>query len=138
MTKRRWLMLALAAAAIVLLAGRAVAGAYADYLWYESVGAGALWRTRLQATLLLEFGSALLAALFAFCNLYAVRQSVVQLVLPRRVANLEIGEEVPGRYLIGAAITLSIVLAALLTFPSGDWMSFVLARWGRSFSETDP
>lgn len=138
MKKRRWLMLALAAAAIVLLAGRAVAGAYADYLWYESVGAGALWRTRLQATLLLEFGSALIAALFAFCNLYAVRQSVVQLVLPRRVANLEIGEEVPGRYLMGAAITLSVILALLLTFPSSDWMSFVLARWGRAFSETDP
>ena len=131
-------MLALAAAAILLLAGRAVAGAYADFLWYESVGAGPLWRARIEATAMLELGSAVIATLFAFCNLYAVRQSVVQLVLPRRLANLEIGEEVPGRYLIGAAITLSIVLAALLTFPSGDWMSFVLARWGRSFSETDP
>lgn len=138
MTKRRWLMLALAAAAILLLAGRAIAGAYADFLWYESVGAGALWRTRIEATLILELGSALVAALFAFCNLYAVRQSVVQLVLPRRLANLEIGEEVPGRYLIGAAATLSIILAALLTFPASDWMSFVLARWGRVFSETDP
>lgn len=138
MTKRRWLMLALAAAAIVLLAGRELAGAYADYLWYESVGAGALWRTRLQATIVLELGSAVIAALFAFCNLYAVRQSVLQLVLPRRLANLEIGEEVPGRYLMGAAIALAIVLALLLTFPSSDWLSFVLARWGRPFSETDP
>ncbi|HET7373716.1 MAG TPA: UPF0182 family protein [Gemmatimonadaceae bacterium] len=138
MTRRRWLMLALAAAAVLLLAGRAVAGAYADYLWYESVGAGALWRTRVQATLILEFGSALLAALFAFCNLYAVRQSVVSLVFPRRLANLEIGEEVPGRYLMGAAITLSVILAVLLTFPSSNWMSFVLARWGGNFSETDP
>ena len=138
MTKRRWLMLALAAAAVLLLAGRAVAGAYTDFLWYQSVGAGALWRARIQATAMLELGSALIAAVFAFCNLYAVRQSVVQLVLPRRLANLEIGEEVPGRYLIGAAATLSILLAVLLTFPSSDWMSFDLARWGRLFSETDP
>jgi uncharacterized protein len=138
MTKRRWLMLALAAAAVLLLAGRAVASAYVDFLWYESVGAGALWRTRAEAMVMLELGSALVAAVFAFCNLYAVRQSVIQLVLPRRLANLEIGEEVPGRYLIGAAVTLSIVLAALLAFPSGDWMSFVLARWGRAFAETDP
>ena len=97
MTKRRWLMLALAAAAVLLLVGRAVAGAYTDFLWYQSVGAGALWRARIQATAMLELGSALIAAVFAFCNLYAVRQSVVQLVLPRRLANLEIGEEVPGR-----------------------------------------
>ena len=138
MTKRRWLLLALAAAAILLLAGRAIAGAYTNFLWYESVGAGALWRTRIEATTILELGSALVAAVFAFCNLYAVRQSVVQLVLPRRLANLEIGEEVPGRYLIGAAATLSVILAALLTFPSSDWLSFVLARWGRLFSETDP
>lgn len=131
-------MLALAAAAILLLAGRAVAGAYTDYLWYQSVGAGALWRARIEATVILELGSALIAALFAFCNLYAVRQSVVQLVLPRRLANLEIGEEVPGRYLIGAAITLALILAALLTIPSSDWMSFTLARWGRAFVETDP
>jgi uncharacterized membrane protein (UPF0182 family) len=131
-------MLALAAAAILLLAGRAVASAYADYLWYQSVGAGALWRTRVQATLILELGSAIVAALFAFCNLYAVRQSVVQLVLPRRVANLEIGEEVPGRYLIGAAVTLAVILAVLLTMPASDWMSFALARWGRPFAEADP
>jgi uncharacterized membrane protein (UPF0182 family) len=131
-------MLALAAAAILLLAGRAVAAAYAEYLWYQSVGAGALWRVRVESAAILEIGSALVAALFAFCNLYAVRQSVVQLVLPRKLANLEIGEEVPGRYLIGAAATLSVILAVLLTFPSSDWMSFVLARSGRAFSETDP
>ena len=47
MTKRRWLMLALGAAAVLLIVGRAVAGVYADYLWYESLGAAALWRTRL-------------------------------------------------------------------------------------------
>ena len=41
------------------------------------------------------------AGLFAFGNLYAVRQSVVSLVFPRRIGNLEIGEEVPGRYLMG-------------------------------------
>ena len=101
MTKRRWLMLALGAAAVLLIVGRALAGVYADYLWYESLGAVALWRTRLGAIATLRVGSVLAAGLFAFANLYAVRQSVVSLVFPRRVGNLEIGEEVPGRYLMG-------------------------------------
>jgi len=107
MTSRRWLMVVLGAAAVLLIAGRALAGAYADYLWYESLGAVALWRLRAKQTMLLEAGSALGAGLFAFANLYAVRQSVVQLVFPRRVGDIEIGEEVSGRYLLSATVGLS-------------------------------
>ena len=86
----------------------------------------------------MRVGSGVVAALFAFINLYAVRQSVVSLVLPRRLGNLEIGEEVPGRYLMGAAIALSLVLGVLLALPQQDWTSLVLARAGRPFNETDP
>ena len=49
MTTRRWLMVALGAAAVLLVVGRAVAGVYADYLWYDALGATALWRARLGA-----------------------------------------------------------------------------------------
>ena len=56
MTSRRWLMVVLGAAAVLLIAGRALAGAYADYLWYESLGAVALWRMRAKQTMLLEVG----------------------------------------------------------------------------------
>ena len=44
MTARRWLLLALAAAAVLLLAGRALAQAYVDYRWYEAMGAEQVWR----------------------------------------------------------------------------------------------
>ena len=92
-------MLALGVAAVLLLVGRALAGVYADYLWYDALGAGALWRAARRrrsrrSTRRLGRSS---PALFAFANLYAVRQSVVSLVFPRRVGNLEIGEEVPGQ-----------------------------------------
>src|SRR6185312_13269248 len=107
--------------------GRAVAGVYSDYLWYDALGATALWRARLGALTALRLGSGAVAALFAFINLYAVRQSVVSLVFPRRLGNLEIGEEVPGRYLIVAAATLAILLGAVLAVPQNDWMSLVLA-----------
>jgi len=138
MTSRRWLMVVLGAAAVLLIAGRALAGAYADYLWYESLGAVALWRLRAKQTMLLEIGSALGAGLFAFANLYAVRQSVVQLVFPRRVGDIEIGEEVSGRYLLGATVGLSALLGVVLTLPQDSWTSFFLARAGHPFHETDP
>src|SRR4029079_13115714 len=121
MTSRRRVMVVLGAAAVLLIAGRALAGIYADYLWYESLGAVALWRMPAKQTMLLEAGSALGAGLFAFANLYAVRQSVVQLVFPRKVGDIEIGEEVSGRYLLGATVGLSAILGVVLTLPQDSW-----------------
>ena len=122
----------------LLIVGRTLAGAYSDYLWYDSLGAVALWRTRLGAIVALRAGSAITAGGFAFINLYAVRQSIVSLVFPRRIGNLEIGEEVPGRYLMGAAIGLSIAIGVLLAIPQAEWTTFVLARSARPFGEADP
>jgi uncharacterized membrane protein (UPF0182 family) len=138
MNTRRWIMLGLGIAAVLLVVGRALAGVYSDYLWYDALGAGALWRLRMGSVLTMNVGSSLCAGLFAFCNLYAVRQSVVQLVFPRRVGNLEISEEVSGRYLMGAAILLSAVLGILLAIPHDDWMALVAARAGRLFGTLDP
>src|SRR5689334_22386395 len=138
MTTRRWLLLIVAVVAIVLIAGRALAGMYSDYLWYESLGAAALWRARLGAIATMRIASATVAGLFAFANLYAVRQSVVSLVFPRRLGNLEIGEEVPGRYLMTAAAGLSITLGVLLALPQQDWTTFELARAGLPFGEVEP
>lgn len=138
MTTRRWLIAVLAIVAVLLIAGRELASVYSDYLWYDALGARALWEARFWAGLAMRAGSAIAAGLFAFANLYAVRQSVVSLVLPRRLGNLEIGEEVPGRYLMATAIGLSVVLGALLAMPEQDWTTFLLARWGQPFGEQEP
>ncbi len=138
MTRRRWVVVGMAAVAILLLAGRALSSIYADYQWYEALGAGALWRLRTGAIAAIDGGAFLATTIFAFLNFYAVRHSVVSLVFPRRVGNLEIGEEVPGRYLIAAAVVLAIAIGLLL-LPSGDdWPSMVLARSGQSFAEAEP
>lgn len=138
MTTRRWLMAALAIVAVLLIAGRELASVYADFLWYDALGARALWQARFWAELTLRAGSVVAAGLFAFANLYAVRQSVVSLVLPRRLGNLEIGEEVPGRYLMATAVGLSALLGILLAMPEQDWTTYLLARWGQPFGETEP
>ncbi|MEO8881109.1 MAG: UPF0182 family protein [Gemmatimonadaceae bacterium] len=135
---RRWPVIALAVVAALLVIGRVAAGIVADYLWYASMGAAALWRERAMLMTAVCAGSALVAAAILFINLYVVRQSVVSLVLPRRVANIEIGEEVPGRYLVIAALLISLVLGWWLALPSESWRMFSLLRHGISFGESDP
>jgi len=135
---RRWPIIALAVVAILLVLGRVGAGIVADYLWYATMGASALWRERALLMTVICAGSALVAGAILFVNLYVVRQSVVSLVLPRRVANIEIGEEVPGRYLVGAALLISLVLGWWLALPAESWRMFSLLRHGLSFGETDP
>lgn len=138
MRSRRWLLLGLAGAALLLLLGRGIAALYVDYRWYAMMGATRLWRVQIVAGALARGLSFALGTLFALANLYAVRHSVVSLVLPRRVANLEIGEEVPGRYLLGAVIGLSLLVGALLTMGSASWMPAALLRYGLPFNESDP
>lgn len=138
MTRRRLLVGALAAVAVFLLLGRWIAALYTDFLWYQSLGAADVWRTRVVTTLVLGGASFAVASLFAFINLYAVRQSVVSLVLPRRIANIEIGEEVPGRYLLLIALALAALVGVAMMLPGDAWFEALLAGIGRPFGVTDP
>jgi uncharacterized membrane protein (UPF0182 family) len=137
-TGRRVLGGALAVTALVLLVGRWTAGLYTEYQWYASLGALDVWRARVSTTVALGTASFAAAALFAFINLFAVRRSVVSLVLPRRLANIEIGEQVPGHFLLGAVVLLSVMVGALLTAPLDGWHEALLAFVGKPFAEADP
>lgn len=138
MTARRGAALAVLTTAALLVAGRAITGVYVDYRWYRTLGASEIWSAQMGNSLLLRVLSALAATLFVFANLYAVRHSVVSLVLPRRLANLEIGEEVPGRHLVLAAGVLSVLGGVALALPKEAWTGFVLARAGQPFRDQDP
>jgi uncharacterized protein len=138
MAARRGIALAVLTTAALLVVGRAITGVYVDFRWYQTLGAGDVWNAQMGNSLALRALSGLAATLFVFANLYAVRHSVVSLVLPRRLANLEIGEEVPGRHLILAAGVLSILCGVALALPKDAWTGFVLARDGRRFGDQDP
>jgi uncharacterized membrane protein (UPF0182 family) len=137
-TKRRVVIGAFVTAALVLSLGRWASEQYTDSLWFAALGASDVWHARFVNGMALRLGSFLFASAFAFVNLYAVRQSVVSLVLPRRIANIEIGEEVPSRYLLFVTAALSMALGAALALPGDLWSTAMLARIGRPFSETDP
>ncbi len=138
MTRRRLGFLAVVTLAGLLITGRIAAGLFVQYEWFDALAARDVWMAKIGNDLLLRAATAALAALFALGNLYAVRRSIVSVVLPRRLGDLEIGEEVPGRYLNGAVVVLSIALGLLLAIPQHGWIELALARHGVPFGETDP
>src|SRR5687767_1270468 len=138
MTARRRLAIGLAVVAAVLLAGRAGALLFSDYAWYSALGASALWHERSRDTAGLHTVSALFAGLFSLVNLSAVRRSIISLALPRRLGNVEFGEEVPRRILDRAAFVLSALVAVVMSFFVPDWKRLAMVRLGTRFGERDP
>ncbi|HEX8848456.1 MAG TPA: UPF0182 family protein [Gemmatimonadaceae bacterium] len=136
MRGRRRLIIVVALAALLLLLGRGLAAVVLDYQWYAALGAGAVWRARAGLTALTGLVTFAAGSIFAFLNLYAVRGSVVSLVLPRRVANLEIGEEVPPRYLLAGTIVLALLLGVALI--QLDWIPAAKFVYADPFGEADP
>jgi uncharacterized protein len=138
MGKRRWILATVAGLAVLLLAGRVIAGVYAEWSWYAAMGALPIYQSKLFNEGALRGAAGILGFAFAFANLYTVRRSIVSLVLPRRLANIDFGEEVPGRRLTGLVLMLSVGMAVLLTIPQDDWVTLALARLGLPFGERDP
>lgn len=137
MRKRR-LAIAIASGAILLLLGRAFVFLYTDFVWYQSLGAAPVWREKAFDQLLLFAGGVTAAFLFAFVNLSAVRHSIISLVLPRRIANVEFGEAVPVRLLDATALAIAAVVAVATTAALPPWTDVARLRTGARFGESDP
>lgn len=137
MRKRR-LAIAVVSGAILLLLGRAFVFLYTDFVWYESLGAAPLWREKAFDQLLLFTGGVTAAFLFAFVNLSAVRHSIISLVLPRRIANVEFAEAVPVRLLDAVALGLAAAIALATTAALPQWTDVARVRAGARFGESDP
>ena len=135
---RRWGVMLLVAIALTLLVGRWASMVYANWQWYDALGALSLYRSELAHEAAWRFGAGGVAFAFAFLNLYALRRSIISLVLPRRIGNLDIGEAVPGPILLAVVIGIAVVLAVFLSALPGDWTTFAFARFARPFREMDP
>jgi Uncharacterized conserved protein len=135
---RRRLVFGVVIAAALLVGGRALSALYADYTWYGTMGATALWSERVGDLVLIYGIGIILAVLVAFLNLSVLGRSIGALTLPRRMANVEFGEAVPRRYLDRIALLLSLAIAAALTPALPSWTSLALARLRVSFRESDP
>ncbi|MBX3133041.1 MAG: UPF0182 family protein [Gemmatimonadaceae bacterium] len=138
MRGRRSLLGFLAGGALALLAGRAVAGIYADWAFHQALGFGELWELKAATVLALRSGALVAATLFAFANLYAVRHSIVSLVLPSQLGDLEIPEAVPTQRLTLVAALLALLVGSLFALLPMDWHQAALAWEGVRFGEIDP
>src|SRR4029079_15870615 len=138
MTPGRRLLIGLVAAAAVLLLGRAMALVYADYAWYDALGARPLWGEKAADLTAIHLCSAVFAGLFALVNLFAIRRSIVSLAFPRRLGNVQFGEAVPARYLDRSVIALSLAVALFLSRLVPKWEQLALLRTGARFGESDP
>ncbi len=137
MRKRR-VLIAVAAGAILLLLGRAFVFLYTDFVWYQSLGAALVWREKALDQLLLLAGGMTAAFLFAFVNLSAVRHSIISLVLPRRIANVEFAEAVPVRLLDATALGIAAGIAVATASALPPWTDVARLRAGARFGESDP
>lgn len=138
MRLRRPLIAAVVAGAVLLVLGRAFAFLHVDYTWYAALGAHRLWVERATDAVLLHVLTFVPGAAFAFANFTAVRHSILSLVLPRRLANVEFAEAVPPRRLDIVGAGLALLVAAVATPVVPHWTSLALVRSGVRFGETDP
>lgn len=135
---RRRLLLGVVIGAALLVAGRALSAAYADYSWYRAMNASALWNERFLDLLLIYSIGAGVSFGIAFANFSTLAGSIGALTLPRRLANVEFGEAVPRRYLDRFAVALSLGIMATMMPLLPSWTSLALLRRGVSFQERDP
>jgi uncharacterized protein len=135
---RRGLLGLLAGGALALLAGRWLAGQYADWAFYDALDASSIWRSRTTHLLFLAGSAFVGVTAFAFANLFAVRQSIVSLVLPRQVGDLEFVEAVPTQRLTLLAAVLAILVGAFFALLPHDWSAAALAWEGIAFGELEP
>ncbi len=138
MQGRRGILGLLAGGALALLAGRWIAGVYADWALHASLGFGELWQVKAGTELMLRGGAFVIATIFAFAHLLAVRHSIVSLVLPSQLGGLEIAEEIPTERLTIIAAALALLVGLLFTLLPHDWSSARLAMDGVAFGEFDP
>ena len=138
MRARRRIVAGIVAGAAVLLIGRLLAVVYAEYAWYGSLGASALWKERAYDSTVIHVISATFAGLFALINLFAIRRSIVSLAFPRRLGNVEFGEAVPQRHLDQISFVIAACVAAIMTFAVPQWQSLAMVRTGVRFGESDP
>jgi uncharacterized membrane protein (UPF0182 family) len=118
--------------------GRALSGAYAEYRWYAAIGASDVWNLRFVSGALLRSIAFVIGTAIAFVNLWGVRHSVVSLVLPRRLGNIEIGEEVPGKTLMAVVAGIAVLMGTMFALVASDWQGFELALRGVPFNESVP
>jgi uncharacterized membrane protein (UPF0182 family) len=139
--RRRGLLTGLAAAIVLLFAGRWVASYLADIWWAEQFSPAA--RSFVSSVRLLRLAidgaAVLIAATWFIGHLTIVVRAVGSVQIPRHVANLEFREAVRHDFLLAGAIGTGLVLGLLIGLDaSAHWPTVILAWQGVRSGVVEP
>lgn len=137
MRRSSWVILVVAATALLLLGGRAFTALVVDNAWFAALNAEPVFWEQMKDTVMLRGGLLLVGSLFAFLNLYAVRRTILAIAVPSRVANVEFTAMLPTRRLFVYTVVAAIGVGLLLVTPFNDWTQLAMARHGIPFMERE-
>ncbi|MFC1575369.1 UPF0182 family protein [Gemmatimonadota bacterium] len=132
----RFLLFGAIALGALLLLGRALAQFYIEVLWYNSVGYGFVFWTRILAEWGIKVLVGLLTAVLAFVNFKVVARTVSGIQIRRQFGNLEIAERISPRVVSWGVTVASLLMGLWLgaTFPRGAGLRLLLflkaPEWG--------
>ncbi|MBR9989397.1 MAG: UPF0182 family protein, partial [Gemmatimonadetes bacterium] len=129
----RLLMAVVAFLLLILIFGRSAAVFYTDVLWYQALDQSGVFWTRLLATASVRAVTGAIGAALILLNLWYVLRQLGPVHLRRRYGNLEIAEQVPRSYLVGAAVTVAVLAGWWLSsLQFGDNAALALFAWLRA------
>jgi len=140
-TRRFWLWLLVGGALLLLLLGGRLAGLLTDLLWFDALGFGAAFVTRLTAEALLALGVTLGAWGFLYLNLRVAlaRTPGRPLLLPGQVPGGVLSMPATEAQLRRTALLVSLGAASLLGLVAlGRWPEVLLAINGEATGVSDP
>lgn len=100
----------LLAFALVLILGRAAVAAYAEILWQQSAGYASIFWRRIAWSWGIRLLAGLAVVAVVFLNLKIAAVSLGGIQIRRRFGNIEISEQLPGMYVTGGILTISVML----------------------------
>ena len=134
---RRWVIIAGGGLLVLFLVLGSLVGLAVDGLWFENLGYREVFRTGLVARLIVRVAAGLFMLAFFFVNLRLAAGSFGS--IRRRISNIEIHEEIPGRYLNLMALAGAAFLALLFSAAiGGSWLDILLWWHRESFGLVDP
>ncbi|MEX0826689.1 MAG: UPF0182 family protein [Acidimicrobiia bacterium] len=139
---RRWLFIVFGVVVVLLMSLRGIATFWTDYLWFDSVGFGAAWRTLVFSRVMLVVIATAVAFVLMFLNLIIADRLAPALSLSAGSPDEELIERFQGwvsERVFRFRLAVAGFFGILIGLGAGAWWEhWLLYRNGQDFGVTDP
>lgn len=137
---RLFAAIAIGVLVVLALSMKAIATFWTDFLWFDDLGLGDIWRRLLSARATLAIVATVVFFLIAWVNLLVAER------ISSSAPMLNVDDEVLERYQRAVAgrqrLVLALVSLGVALVPgigaAGEWQNWLLFRFGGSFGTNDP